>query len=92
MTGETMIDMTTSTSIGPTRALQLAEAEVSRCCAAVVLASTHETRAALTDAIQRRRALKDDLRLARDYAQRLLDEERGELMNLTERDDRFAQA
>jgi hypothetical protein len=82
--------MTTSTCIGPTRALQLAEAEVSRCCAAVVLASTHETRAALTDAIQRRRALKDDLRLARDYAQRLLEEERGALMEITEADDRFA--
>lgn len=77
--------------LGPTRALQLAEAEVSRCCAAVVLASTPQTRAALTDAIQRRRALKDDIRLARDYAQRLLDEERGALLDVTQRDCRFAQ-
>jgi hypothetical protein len=78
--------------LGPPRALAMARTEVTRCRVAHMADPTPETLNAWTDALRRWHVVKAQVREASELARRCEgDEEAGALMDLTERDDRFAQ-
>jgi hypothetical protein len=78
-------------TLGPTRALAL-RAEVTRCRNEYIARPTPATEDAYTAALSRWQVVKAQVREASVLARRCEgDEEAGALMDLTERDDRFAQ-
>jgi hypothetical protein len=79
-------------TLGPTRALAMARTEVTRCRNEYVATPTPATLDAWADALRRWHVVKAQVREASELARRREgDEEAGALMDLTERDDRFAQ-
>jgi hypothetical protein len=79
-------------TLGPTRALAMARTEVTRCRNEHMADPTPETLNAWTSALFQFNVVKAQVREASELARRCEgDEEAGALMDLTERDDRFAQ-